>query len=305
VDDYGDDYGGRIRNSLRVFRIFVVVAARVKHQEKTMGASSCRCNPLWTKPKRRHKVSSFAFQSWQEARQTVSDMELDIKAAAALMGESEKTVYRWIRDQGLPAHRINEQYHFNRAELLEWATAQGVRVSRAMFAPSEPSATAPAGLAAALAAGGIHYQVAAADKQTALAAAIGFLPVPDDVDRDLLLDIILARESLGSTGLGDGIAIPHVRNPIVMHIPQPLVTLCFLETPVAFDAVDGQPVHTLFTIVCPAIKSHLHLLARLAYALRHPEFAGVIRARAPLATILAAAVVVDHVAPHPPERKAP
>lgn len=232
-------------------------------------------------------------------------MELDIKAAAALMGVSEKKVYRWIRDQGLPAHRINEQYHFNRAELLEWATAQGVLVPSKMFAPDDLSSAAPAGLAAALAAGGIHYHVAAADKQAALAAAIGRMPLPADVDRDLLLDIILARESLGSTGLGDGIAIPHVRNPIVMHIPQPLVSLCFLETPVAFDAVDGQPVHTLFTMVCPAIKSHLHLLARLAYALRHADFAGAIRQRAPQAAILAAAVVVDHGAPHPPEGKAP
>ena len=236
-------------------------------------------------------------------------MELDIKAAATLMGVSEKSVYRWIRDQGLPAHCINEQYHFNRAELLEWATAQGVRVPSAMFAPTDLSAAAATGLAAALVAGGIHYNVPAADKQAALAAAIGLMPVPDDVDRDLLLDIILARESLGSTGLGDGIAIPHVRNPIVMHIPQPLVTLCFLETPIEFDAVDGQPVHTLFTIVCPAIKSHLHLLSRLAYALRHPDFAATIRQRAPQAAILAAAVAVDHgsasAAPHPQEGKAP
>ena len=235
-------------------------------------------------------------------------MELDIKAAATLMGVSEKIVYRWIRGQALPAHCINEQYHFNRAELLEWATAQGVRVPPEMFAPTDLSAAAPAGLAAALIAGGIHYNVAAADKQAALAAAIGLMPVPDDVDRDLLLDIILARESLGSTGLGDGIAIPHVRNPIVMHIPQPLVTLCFLATPVAFDAVDGQPVHTLFTIVCPAIKSHLHLLSRLAYALRNSDFAEAIRQRAPQAAILAAAAAVDHggasAAPHPQEGQA-
>ena len=231
-------------------------------------------------------------------------MELDIKAATALMGVSEKVIYRWIRDQAMPAHYINEQYHFNRAELLEWATAQGVRVSPAAFVAVDLAAAASDGLAAALIAGGIHYEVQAADKQAALAAAIGRMPVPDDVDRDLLLDIILARESLGSTGLGDGIAIPHVRNPIVMHIPQPLVTLCFLEAPVAFDAVDGLPVHTLFTIVCPAIKTHLHLLSRLAYALRHADFAAAIRQRAPQSVILAAAAAADHggsAAPHPQE----
>ncbi len=233
-------------------------------------------------------------------------MELDTQTAAALLGVPENTVYRWIREQGLPAHAVDEQYHFNRAELLEWATAQGVRVSPALFAPpANSSSSAATGLAAALATGGIHYGVAAADKQAALAAAILRLPLPDDMDRELLLDIILARESLGSTGVGDGIAIPHVRNPIVMQIPRPLVTLCFLETPVAFDAVDGQPVHTLFTIICPAIKSHLHLLSCLAYALRHPPFADVIRRRAPQAEILAAAAAVQPPVARPQEGSLP
>ncbi len=218
-------------------------------------------------------------------------MELDVKAAANLMAVSENTLYRWIRDLGLPAHRVNEQDRFNRAELLEWATAQGVRVSPALVAPP-PAATAVAsGLAAALTAGGVYYDVPGADKQAALAAAIHRMPLPDDVDRDLLLDVILARESLGSTGIGDGIAIPHVRNPIVMRISQPLVSLCFLQTPVAFDALDDQPVHTLFTIVCPTIKIHLHLIARLAFALRQPAFAAAVQQRAPQAAILAAAAM--------------
>jgi PTS system nitrogen regulatory IIA component len=113
------------------------------------------------------------------------------------------------------------------------------------------------------------------------------------MDRDLLLDVILARESLGSTGVGDGIAIPHVRNPIVMHIPQPLVTLCFLATPVEFAAVDGKPVHTLFTLVCPAIKAHLRLLSRLSFGLGHAPFADAVRRRAPRDEILAAAAAAD------------
>jgi hypothetical protein len=41
----------------------------------------------------------------------------------------------------------------------------------------------------------------------------------------------------------------------VMHIPRPMVTLCFLEQPVEFGAMDGQPVHTLFTIVSPTIRA--------------------------------------------------
>lgn len=231
-------------------------------------------------------------------------MELDVKAAADLMAVPENTLYRWIRDQDLPAHRVNDQVRFNRAELLEWATAQGVRVSPALIAPPPTADATISTLAAALTAGGVYYDVPGTSKQDALSAAIGHMPLPADVDRELLLDVILARESLGSTGIGDGIAIPHVRNPIVMHIAQPLVTLCFLKTPVAFGALDDQPVHTLFTIVCPVIRIHLHLISRLAFALRQPAFAAAVRQRAPQAVILAAAASTIS-APHAREGTAP
>ncbi|MEI7437923.1 MAG: PTS sugar transporter subunit IIA [bacterium] len=220
-------------------------------------------------------------------------MNLGIKDAVELLAVSDDTIYRWIRDQGLPCHRVNGQNRFNRVELLEWATAQGVRVSPTMFATPDTSGAMPSTFSAALASGGIHYGVPGANKHAALAAAIGKMPLPEEMDRDLLLDVILARESLGSTGIGDGIAIPHVRNPIVMRIVQPLVTLCFLDTPVEFNAVDGKPVHTLFTIVSPTVKAHLHLLARLAFALRQPEFASLITRQVAREEILACASDIE------------
>lgn len=220
-------------------------------------------------------------------------MKLDMKEAVALLAVPDDTVYRWIRDQGLPAHRVDGQYRFNRVELLEWATAQGVRVSPAIFAAPNASGAPPSTFSAALAAGGIHYEVPGANKRAVLAAAIRHMPLPDEMDRDLLLDVLLARESLGSTGIGDGIAIPHVRNPIVTRVAQALVTLCFLATPVEFNAVDGKPVHTIFTIVSPTVQVHLHLLSRLAFTLRHPKFASAIARRAPAEEILRCASCID------------
>jgi nitrogen PTS system EIIA component len=108
---------------------------------------------------------------------------------------------------------------------------------------------------------------------------VAAMPLPEDINREFVLQMLLARESAGSTGIGDGVAIPHARNPIVMHIPRPLVSLCYLEQPIDFGAIDGKPVHTLFTIVSPTIKTHLALLSRLAFALRDKEFAGTIARR--------------------------
>lgn len=192
----------------------------------------------------------------------------------------------------LPAYRVNEQYRFNRAELLEWATSRRVNVSAEIFA--EPlNGHTPVGLADAILAGGIHHDVVCSDKTEALRSAVELMPLPQEVDRDFVLQVILARESLGSTAVGNGIALPHVRNPVVMHVPRPMVTLCFLKKPVAFDALDGQPVHTLFTMLSPTVRSHLQMLARLSFALNQPDFAGVISRHGSREDILHACEAVD------------
>lgn len=91
---------------------------------------------------------------------------------------------------------------------------------------------------------------------------------------------------MASTGIGDGIAIPHVRNPVVLHVERPLITLCMLSEPVDFAAVDGKPVHTLFTLVSPNVRTHLQVLSRLAFALRQVGFLSAVLHRDPPAEIM-------------------
>ena len=144
-------------------------------------------------------------------------MDLSVRDSAQLLKVSEKTIYRWVKQGKLPAYRINEQYRFNRAELLEWATSQRLNVSADIFV--EPDGGGPVvTLTEALKAGGIHYRLSGADKLSVLQSLVEIMPLPEQVDRPFLLQVLLARESLGSTALGGGVAVPHVRNPIVMHI---------------------------------------------------------------------------------------
>jgi PTS system nitrogen regulatory IIA component len=208
-------------------------------------------------------------------------MKLTVRDAARLLSVSEKTVYRWIKQGAIPAYQINDQYRFNRAELLEWATSRKLHVSPEIFAEPEGSQTPPPSLSEALAAGGVYYRVGGNDKASVLHAVVDMIKLPEEVDRDFLYQVLLAREALGSTGIGEGIAIPHVRNPIVLHLSRPMVTLCFLERPVDFGAIDGQLVTTLFTLISPTVRAHLHLLSRLGFALRDPGFKGAVLRQAP------------------------
>jgi len=199
-------------------------------------------------------------------------MKLTIRDVAAMLNVSERTIYRWIDLEAIPAYRINEQWRFNRAELFAWATARRLKVSSTLLQEPETIGSAAPSFTETLSAGGVFYRVAGQDQPSALRAVVELSQLPDDVDRSWVLEMLLARESLESTGIGGGIAIPHVRYPIALHTPRPLLMLCFLEQAVEFGAIDGDPVRVLFCLLSPTIRGHLALLSRLGFVLHDPRF---------------------------------
>ena len=86
--------------------------------------------------------------------------------------------------------------------------------------------------------------------------------------------------------VGDGIAIPHVRNPIALSADEPSLSLAFLRQPVDFNAPDGQTVFALFFLVSPTTRVHLQMLAKIAFLLSDPGFREAIRGRAPAARLI-------------------
>ncbi len=203
-------------------------------------------------------------------------MNLSVKDAARLLSVSEKTIYRWIRQEIIPAYKVHEQYRFNRTELLEWATSRRRGVAAEAFAEPESAAVPLPTLSEALEAGGVFYRIEGTSRDRVLAEMVAHLRLPEEVDRDYLRQVLIAREELSSTAVGDGIALPHPRNPVLLHVTRPTVTLCFLETPVDFKALDGRPVDVLITLISPTLRSHLHLLSKLGFVLRHPRFRKVL-----------------------------
>lgn len=214
-------------------------------------------------------------------------MNLTVRDAAKLLNVSERTVYRWIEQGTLPVYRIGELFKFNRAELLEWATSRRLNVSAQIFAEPESGEVGLGKLSDALRVGGVFYRIEGSDKQSVLRSIVEMLRLPEEVDREFLYQVLLARESLGSTAIGDGIAIPHVRNPVVLHVSQPSVTLCFLEKPIEFGALDGRPVDTLFTLISPTVRSHLRMLSLLSFALNDASFVQILKRQGSRESILA------------------
>jgi PTS system nitrogen regulatory IIA component len=220
-------------------------------------------------------------------------MLLTVREAAALLHASERQIYRWVDDGELPFKRVRDQVRFNRTDLLEWATGRRLPVSLEAFdAGLDPEDRAPS-LARALHAGGVHHGVEAGDREAALREVVARAPMPDSVDRELIVEALVAREHATSTAIGDGVAIPHVRQPVVAPGAPATVSVFHLAAPVPFGAPDGKPVSTLFFIVSPTVRTHLQMLAHLARALQDPGFRAAVDRRAGLEELAAEAARLE------------
>lgn len=111
-----------------------------------------------------------------------------------------------------------------------------------------------------------------------------------DLDADDLLRRFQARERLGSTGIGHGIAIPHCR---VSNISDAVGALITLTQPVSYESIDSEPVDILFAMLVPdeAHNTHLQNLAALAGALAKSEFRQQLRDATDDKSLYQAAVV--------------
>lgn len=225
-------------------------------------------------------------------------MPLTVDEVSRWFGVSEDQVYAWLRTGDMPAFRHHDSFYFNQTELLEWATARGLTPAAGFGARA--AAAECSLLAQALAAGGTHAAVPGSSSESIMRAVVDRLPLPAATDRSFLAAALLAREALGSTAVGDGIAIPHVRSPIVLAVDCPAIALCQLAQPVALKAPDNRPVDLLFVIISPTVRVHLQLLARLATVLKDETVRSALQNRTDLAALtFALAHAETRLAPAP------
>jgi nitrogen PTS system EIIA component len=212
-------------------------------------------------------------------------MHLKVRDAADLLGVSIQTISRWIEEKKIPVHRVDDQWRFGYGELFEFAIQERLQPSPRLLQAMQDQDPATAG--ECLKDGGIHYRVGGHTKREVLENALQMIQGVEPAATGPLLEMFLAREQLASTGIGDGIAIPHTRTALVGYVAKPLLSLAFLETPIDYDAMDGKPVQALFLLVSPTIRSHLLILGRLSFALRDALFRKAVLRREPPENIIA------------------
>jgi len=212
-------------------------------------------------------------------------MDLKIKDVADLLNVHETTLRRWLVDGKIPAYRINQQYRFNRQEIEDWVMQQKQNKCGGETPQPTPEAANQTqrgskqfSLYRAINKGGVLYNVPGKDKETIIKTTMKQIAADLHLDADTISDLLLDRERLQSTALGNGIAIPHTREFLLSNHFD-VVTVVFLDKPIEYDSLDGKPVHTLFFLFASDDKRHLHLLAKIAHLNSQPEIQKLLQTR--------------------------
>lgn len=205
-------------------------------------------------------------------------MDLKLKDVAEMLNVSETTIRRWLADNKIPAYKLQHQYRFDRAEIENWVMQHKLKDDKGISPFSQnskaDSLSVPSGghkqysLTRAIKKGGVLQNITGASKTALIREATKEIAAIIDTDREVLSELLFDRENLQSTALGHGIAVPHTRD-LQLTGDQEIVTVVYPKHPLDWDALDGEPVSTLFFLFTSDSATHLHLLAKIAYLSSH------------------------------------
>lgn len=216
-------------------------------------------------------------------------MDLKIKDVAELLNVSETTIRRWLGEGKIPAYRLNHQYRFSRTEIESWVMRQrlaGNKEPLDSFPTSKietPQRKVSGGthqfsLFRAIHKGGVVPSLKGSTKEEAIRNAMKIFAQELNLDAEVMTDLLLDREKLQSTGVGNGIAIPHTRD-YLLNTHTDIVVIAFPEKPLEYAALDGKPVHTLFFLFACDDRRHLNLLAKVAHFCNLPTTPPLLESR--------------------------
>jgi len=205
-------------------------------------------------------------------------MDLKIKDVAELLQMDEKTISKLIDEGKIPCYKINYQFRFNREELNEWILTNKIDASPAVMEAQSPDS--PVDITQCLTRGGIYYKIPGDDVESVIRNSMNAVTLPPRLDKDLIIFHLLKREAMMPTAVGDGIAIPHPRVPILSDINNESISICFLEHPVDFKALDKKSVSVMFIVLSANQCRHLEMLFKISNLCRQPEFLAMLKQQA-------------------------
>ncbi len=203
-------------------------------------------------------------------------MKLSKNDVAEILRLPVSTIERWIRQGSIPYNKSGGECVFYSDKIEAWAKSKRLAIHGKNDAPARPPAVEDLRVAGCMEKGGFFYGLRCADAVSAITQACERLPFGEEARLEIL-EALIAREKLASTGVGKGVAIPHPRTPQERHVTEPMIVTCFLEEPVDFSSVDELPVSVVFLLLSPDLKTHLKALSMLARLLGDDSFVSFLK----------------------------
>ena len=116
----------------------------------------------------------------------------------------------------------------------------------------------------------IKLELGGRDRDAVLEELVNLIPKIEEnpTMRTTLLRALHEREQLHSTGIGDGVALPHARNALVGLVDKPVIVFGRHPKGIPYAAIDGKPAQLFFLLIAPTVTLHLAILARISRVLR-------------------------------------
>jgi PTS system nitrogen regulatory IIA component len=136
--------------------------------------------------------------------------------------------------------------------------------------------------------GGIYHKVPGSNRQEIMSNVIDKLPSLSPNKKIALLQAVMEREALMSTGVENGIAMPHPRTPMLEDGEDPFVAIAFPLSSPDWNTPDNSKVNTIFLIVSESPKQHLGVLSKINFLCQQEKFFSHLCERSPKEKIIAA-----------------
>lgn len=119
--------------------------------------------------------------------------------------------------------------------------------------------------------GGVFHNVKGSTAEEVYRNITNAISMPKGLDKDVLYEELCNREQLMTTAVGNGIALPHPRYPLLKKEDDQKIVVCFLEKPLIMSAPDSKPVYVMMLLLTNNSQAHLKILSQLAFLFQKSE----------------------------------
>ena len=198
---------------------------------------------------------------------------MTLTEVAGYLKLSEKTIHRMLRKQSIPCARVGGQWRFMKSVIDDWLYSQMQVLPRNDLARLLKKDGELVPVSRLMKQELVLTGLTGNNKQEILTNLITPLLNLGMIDStDFFLQKLLERETMASTAIGEGIAMPHLRRPEENIIKEPVIVAGISKPGLEFAAFDHQPTHLFFLLITDSEAVHLRVMARLAALLKDQQF---------------------------------